>query len=138
VSYRWPVDPQDLFTERYAQMLGTGLPIGDVDSVRASVVEMWSGRPGGWVHEWSVLAAQYAAQERHDLAMLAYGWAKFPVLADDAKRAAFKSQLEQYVLASTDFRRVSSGRSWTSLIRTRQRRCQCICFRRRPWPLTRR
>ncbi len=84
-------------------MLGTGLPIGDVDSVRASVVEMWSERPGGWVHEWSVLAAQYAAQKRHDLATLAYGWATFPVLADDAERAAFTSQLEQYVLASTAF-----------------------------------
>ncbi|WP_206061010.1 alpha/beta hydrolase [Nonomuraea basaltis] len=57
----------------------------------------------GWVHEWSTLAAQYADDGRHDLAALAYGWAKFPTLADDAKRAALQRQLAQYELASARF-----------------------------------
>ena len=103
MPYQWPLDPRDLFTERYPQMVNTGLPAGDVDAVRAAIAEMWADAPGGWVHEWSELAARYAAGGRHDLAVLAYGWAKFPVLADDAKRRAFERQLEQYELASPGF-----------------------------------
>jgi esterase FrsA len=103
MPYQWPLDPRDLFTERYPQMVNTGLPAADVDAVRAAIAEMWADAPGGWVHEWSELAARYAAGGRHDLAVLAYGWAKFPVLADDAKRRAFERQLEQYELASPGF-----------------------------------
>jgi esterase FrsA len=57
-------------------------------------------QPGGWVHEWSLLAARYVAEGRHDLAALACGWAKFPVLTDAAKRAAYTKQIEQYQLAT--------------------------------------
>lgn len=103
MSYQWPLDPRDLFTERYPQMVNTGLPANAVDAVRAAAVEMWPDQPGGWVHEWSELGARYATEGRHDLAVLAYGWAKFPVLADDAKRLAFTRQLEHYKLASPSF-----------------------------------
>ena len=103
MSYQWPLDPRDLFTERYPQMVNTGLPADDVDVVRAAIVEMWPDGPGGWVREWSEVGARYAAEGRHEEAVLAYGWAKFPVLADDAKRLAFRRQLEQYELASPGF-----------------------------------
>ncbi len=103
MPYQWPLDPQDLFTERYPQMVNTGLPAEDVDAVRGAIVEMWSDGAGGWVHEWSELGARYAAEGRHEQAVLAYGWAKFPALADDAKRLAFRRQLEQYELASPGF-----------------------------------
>jgi esterase FrsA len=103
LSYQWPLDPQGLFTERYAQMLHTGLPVDDVDAVCAAIAEMWTDAPGGWVYEWSKLAAGYTAGRRHDLAALAYGWAKFPTLADDAKRTAFARQIEQYERAAAGF-----------------------------------
>jgi esterase FrsA len=103
MSYQWPLDPRDLFGERYPQMVNTGLPVNDVDAVRAAIVEMWPDQPGGWVYEWSQLGARYAAEGRHDLAVLAYGWAKFPVLADEAKRRAFRRQIEEYELASSGF-----------------------------------
>jgi esterase FrsA len=103
MPYQWPQDPQDLFAERYPQMVNTGLPAADVDATRAAISQMWPDAPGGWVHEWSGLARGYAADGRHDLAALAYGWARFPVLADDAKRAAHRHQLEQYLLAAEDF-----------------------------------
>src|SRR6202008_2682712 len=103
MSFQWPVDATDLFGERYPQMVNTGLPAADVDAVRASITEMWPDAPGGWVHEWSGLAARYASQGSHQLAALAYGWAKFPTLADDAKRGALQNQLEQYLLATPDF-----------------------------------
>lgn len=103
MSFQWPVDAEDLFGERYPQMVNTGLPAPDVDAVRASITEMWPDAPGGWVYEWSALAARYASEGSHQLAALAYGWAKFPTLADDSKRGALRSQLEQYLLAAPDF-----------------------------------
>jgi esterase FrsA len=103
MSFLWPVDAEDLFGERYPQMVNTGLPAADVDAVRASITEMWPDAPGGWVYEWSALAARYAIQGSHQQASLAYGWAKFPTLADDSKRGALRNQLEQYLLAAPDF-----------------------------------
>lgn len=103
MSFQWPVDAEDLFGERYPQMVNTGLPAPDVDAVRAAITQMWPDAPGGWVHEWSTLAARYAEQGQHQLASLAYGWAKFPTLADDTKRQALQRQLEQYLLAAPDF-----------------------------------
>ena len=103
MPYQFPLDPRDVFGERYPQMVSTGMPAVDIDSVRGAVVEMWSDRPGGWVYEWSELGARFAAEGQHDLAVLAYGWAKFPVLADEAKHLAFRRQLEEYQLGSLDF-----------------------------------
>ncbi|MFE6867885.1 alpha/beta fold hydrolase [Kitasatospora sp. NPDC057692] len=102
MSFTWPQDPRDLFVERYPQMT-LGLPVDEVDAVRAAVTEMWPDRPGGWVHEWSALAARHAAAGRHRLAAQAYGWAKFPSLADEPKRTALARQVEQYVLAVPGF-----------------------------------
>lgn len=103
MAYQWPIDPQDLFEERSPQMVGLGLPGPDVDAVRGAITGMWPDAPGGWVHEWSVLAERYATQGRHDLAYLAYGWAKFPALADGAKRMALAEQIREYELASPAF-----------------------------------
>jgi esterase FrsA len=103
MSYEWPLDPQDLFGERYAQMTNTGLPVKDVDAVRAAITDMWADAPGGWVYEWSKLAASYAEAGSHQQAALAYGWAKFPTLADEPKRVAHAKQLEQYLLAAPGF-----------------------------------
>jgi esterase FrsA len=103
MSYQWSVDVEDLFKERSLQMVNTGLSAVDVEATRLAIEGMWPDEPGGWVYEWSKLGGAYAADGRHDLAVLAYGWAKFPVLADESKRTAFKRQLEQYELASPGF-----------------------------------
>jgi esterase FrsA len=103
MSYQWSLDASELFGERYPQMINTGLPMTDVDAVRAAVTDMWADAPGGWVHEWSKLAASYADAGSHQHAALAYGWAKFPALADDHKRVALAKQLEQYQLAAPGF-----------------------------------
>src|ERR1700749_2292128 len=103
MSFQWPVDAEDLFGERYPQMVNTGLPAQDVDAVRAAITQMWADAPRGWVYAWSALGARYASEGSHHLAALAYGWAKFPTLAADFKGAALQSQLEQYLLAAPDF-----------------------------------
>jgi esterase FrsA len=55
------------------------------------------------VHEWSTLARAYAQAGSHQQAALAYGWAKFPTLADEPKRVALANQLDQYQLAAPHF-----------------------------------
>ena len=103
MPYQWPAKTSDLFAERQPQMVNTGLPVDDVEATRLAIRSMWPDEPGGWVHEWSRLGSRFAGEGRHDLAMLAFGWAKFPVLADNAKRRAFEHQIEQYELASAGF-----------------------------------
>ena len=62
MPYQWPQDPQDLFVERRPQMVNTGLPVDDVNATSNAISEMWPDAPGGWVYEWSRLAAGYAAE----------------------------------------------------------------------------
>lgn len=103
MAYEWPIDPEEFFTERRAQMINTGLPEADVETVQAAVREMWIDAPGGWTYEWSSLARTYAGVGRNDLAALAYGWAKFPTLANAAMRTALANQLDQYQRAASGF-----------------------------------
>jgi esterase FrsA len=103
MPYQWPLDPQELFVERYPQMINTGLPAQDADAMRAAITEMWADAPGGWVFEWSRLGARYAEEGNEALATLAYGWAKFPVIADNAKLEALQHQIDHYMLAAKDF-----------------------------------
>ena len=103
MSYQWPLDAAELFGERYPQMINTGLPVTDVDAVRAAITDMWPDAPGGWVYEWSKLGRSYAEAGSHQRAALAYGWAKFPTLAGEPQRVALANQLEQYLRAAPDF-----------------------------------
>jgi len=50
------------------------------------------------VYEFSSLAADYAAKDRPLLAALAYGCAKFPCLADNARGTALAKQIESYLV----------------------------------------
>jgi esterase FrsA len=40
------VDASELFSERYPQMINTGLPVADVDAVHAAITDMWPDAPG--------------------------------------------------------------------------------------------
>lgn len=103
MSYTYPIDAQAMFDDRIHQFIGFGLPADDAARVRAATTDFWLDEPGGWVHEFSALAAGYTAQGRPLLAALAYGCAKFPCLADDARRAALANQLEAYLAAAPTF-----------------------------------
>jgi esterase FrsA len=100
MSFQWPVDVPALWVERYPQMVSRGLPAGDVDGIRARVTEMWGDEPGAWVYEWSRVAERYVAEGDTALAVLAYGYAKFPTLADGDRRAAYAKQIAQCLIAA--------------------------------------
>jgi len=103
MGYEFDVDTRALFTERYPQFVNLGIPAADLDRVRAAITTMWADQPGGWTYELSALAGQYAQRGEHYLASLAYGIAKFPVLATAARRQALRRQLEEYQLAAPAF-----------------------------------
>lgn len=103
MSYTYPIDPQLMFEDRTHQFVAFGIPLSDVQQVRGRVTDMWSDAPGGWTSEWSALAGQYKQRGQHYLASLAYGCAKFPCLADEARRRAFEMQLAEYLAAVPTF-----------------------------------
>jgi esterase FrsA len=92
-----------MFEDRHGQFVTLGIPRSDVQTMRDSINDMWTDSPGGWVYEWSRLASGYASNGQGYLASLAYGCAKFPCLADDARRIALGKQLEAYLAAAPAF-----------------------------------
>ena len=101
--YTYDVDAADMFTDRTDQFEKFGIPPDELERVRAAVTDMWADEPGGWVYEWSKLAAEYAERGDHRMAALVYGCAKFPCLTDPARERAMENQLEQFLLASKEF-----------------------------------
>jgi esterase FrsA len=101
--YTYDIDPQAMFDDRTHQFERFGIPLADINQVRAAVTDMWADSPGGWVYEWSKLAESYTAAGNHALAAYAYGCAKFPCLNGPARVRALAKQLEQYELAAKTF-----------------------------------
>ena len=113
MSYEYPVDIAGLWSERAPQFVNLGIPQQEVDHLVEVVDDMWADRPGGWCFEWSALADRYVRAGRPDLAAKAYGGARFPCLADEAKAIAHQRQIEQYQLAAADFP-VTLERRWVT------------------------
>jgi esterase FrsA len=103
MSYEFAVDAAALYSERRPQFINQGLPAGDLDEAMSRVTDVWADAPGGWTYEFSALAARYADEGAHYRAALAYGVARFPTLADEAKRRALALQVEQYAKAAPTF-----------------------------------
>jgi esterase FrsA len=103
MPYTYPIEPEAMFEDRAAQFVAFGVPAADVGRMRSAITDMWSDGAGGWVPEWSALAAGYAEKGDHYLASLLYGCAKFPCLADAQRSAALARQVEEYVAASPSF-----------------------------------
>ncbi|MFE3289464.1 alpha/beta fold hydrolase [Rhodococcus sp. NPDC059234] len=103
MPYEFPVDHNALIEERSGQFLSFGLAPQDLAHARAAIDSMWSDAPGGWVHEWSRLAAKHSARGDHALASMVYGIAKFPVLANESRRRALRHQVDEYLRAADGF-----------------------------------
>jgi esterase FrsA len=103
MPYTYPIESEAMFEDRAAQFIAFGVPAADVERMRSAITDMWSDGPGGWVPEWSALAAGYAEKGDHYLASLIYGCAKFPCLADAQREVALARQVEEYVAASPSF-----------------------------------
>jgi esterase FrsA len=101
--YTYEIDAAAMFEDRAGQFAKFGIPVDEIERVRAAVNDMWADAPGGWVHEWSKLASEHTDRGDHYLASLIYGCAKFPCLTDEARARALQYQLEQFQLAARTF-----------------------------------
>lgn len=101
--FAFPLDPQDLFTERAAQMNKWGIPRATILRMQDAITDAWSDGPGGWTHEWSKEARSAELEDRWLLAAALYGAARFPVACTESRREALRKQVECYVRASPSF-----------------------------------
>ena len=101
--YTYEIAAAAMFEDRADQFAKFGIALADIQRVQAAVNDMWADAPGGWVYEWSKVAAEYADRGEHRMAALMYGCAKFPCLTDPARVNAMARQLEQFELAAKDF-----------------------------------
>jgi esterase FrsA len=103
MSYTYAISPVAMFEDRFEQFVTLGIPRADVSTMRDNINDMWADAASGWVYEWSGLARRYAAAGQPLLASLAYGCAKFPCLANEARRTALAHQVETYLAAAAGF-----------------------------------
>lgn len=103
MSYTFSITPHAMFEDRLEQFVALGVPRAEVEEMRGSITDMWSDAPGGWVFEWSRLARRHLDANQPYMASLAYGWAKFPCLANDARRRALANQVTAYLAAAPGF-----------------------------------
>ena len=103
MSYTFPITPHAMFEDRFEQFAALGLPRTEVEEMRSAITDMWSDAPGGWVFEWSRLALRHWETQQPYMAAVAYGWAKFPCLANNARRQALADQVTAYLAAAPGF-----------------------------------
>ena len=103
MSYIYPITPRAMFEDRFEQFVALGVPRAEVEEMRDAMTEMWSDAPGGWVFEWSRVARRHLDANQSYMASLAYGCAKFPCLANDARRQALVNQVTAYLAAAPGF-----------------------------------
>jgi esterase FrsA len=103
MGYTYSASPRALFEDRFEQFVALGIPRTEVEEMRGAITDMWSDAPGGWVFEWSRLARRYLEADQPYMASLAYGWAKFPCLANEARRRALDDQVAAYLAAAPTF-----------------------------------
>ena len=103
MSYTYSASPRAMFEDRFEQFVAFGIPRTEVEEMRGAITDMWSDAPGGWVFEWSRLARRHLEASQPYLASLAYGWAKFPCLANEARRRALGDQVAAYLAAAPGF-----------------------------------
>jgi esterase FrsA len=103
MGYTYPITAHAMFEDRFEQFVALGVPRAEVEEMRGAIDDMWSDAPGGWVFEWSRLARRHLEANQPFLAALAYGWAKFPCLANEARRRALADQVTAYLAAAPGF-----------------------------------
>ncbi|MGC9542177.1 alpha/beta fold hydrolase [Streptomyces sp. UG1] len=103
MPYTFPVDPAELIEERTPQWTLFGTDPAVLDEMSRRIRDLWADGPGGWAHEWSLLAERAEKDGDPLLASRLYGIAKFPVLGNAAHARAYDHQLRTFLQASPGF-----------------------------------
>jgi esterase FrsA len=103
MGYMYDIDVKAMFQDRFDEFVTLGIPKAEASRMQGAITDMWADAPGGWTYEWSRLAREHAQKGEPFLVSLAYGCAKFPCLATEARRVALSKQVEAYLAASPSF-----------------------------------
>jgi esterase FrsA len=103
MGYTYAIEAKAMFEDRFEEFVSLGIPRLEVAEMRDAITDMWADAPGGWVYEWSRLAQRHMEAGETLLASLVYGCAKFPCLADGARRVALSKQVDAYLAAAPGF-----------------------------------
>jgi esterase FrsA len=103
MSYTYAIDTKSMFEDRFEEFVSLGISRAEVAEMRDVITDMWNDAPGGWVYEWSRLAERHVEAGEMFLGSLAYGCAKFPCLANEARRVALTKQVQTYLAAAPGF-----------------------------------
>ncbi|WP_171109822.1 MULTISPECIES: alpha/beta fold hydrolase [unclassified Streptomyces] len=104
MPFTFAVDPAELIEERAPQWRFGGIEDAVLEEMSRRISDLWAEGPGGWAHEWSILAEQ--AEKDGDLlkASHLYGIAKFPVLGGNAAHTrAYENHMRTFLDASSGF-----------------------------------
>lgn len=101
--YTYPFTPAEEWEDRGVQFVNFGVPQATVDTLKSKITDMWIEGAGGWVYEWSAIAADYAAKSDHTMASLVYGFAKFPTVCDQQRVVALQKQVDEFIKAAPTF-----------------------------------
>jgi esterase FrsA len=101
--FTFPVEPEDLFVERAAQMSAWGIPKAIVRDIRSSIHSMWESGEGGWTFEWTRRAERAERRGKWLLAAALHGGARFPVACTPERRTALDRQIDCFSKAAASF-----------------------------------
>jgi len=102
-TFRFQVEPSDLFRERRRQMRSWGIPSSTLTRVEAAVDDMWREGPRGWAYEWRREGEAAERRGRWHRAAMCHGAAKFPCIVTALQERCYASQLECYAKAASAF-----------------------------------
>ncbi|WP_158101915.1 alpha/beta fold hydrolase [Streptomyces swartbergensis] len=103
MPFTFSVDPAELIEERTPQWVLSGIDPAVLDQMSRRIRDLWADGPGGWAHEWSLLAEQAEKDGDALRASGLYGIAKFPVLGNAAHARAYDNHLRTFRQASVGF-----------------------------------
>ena len=102
MSDTYEVDAKAVFNSRFESVRRFGIPRAQSKPCRTKITDMWADAPGGWPFEWSGWR-ELSGAGKPFLASIAYGYAKFPCLADNTRRKALQNQVAAYLAAAPSF-----------------------------------
>ncbi|MCX6109810.1 MAG: hypothetical protein NTZ90_09450 [Proteobacteria bacterium] len=99
----FPLNPADLFHERFDQMRMWGIPVAIIQKMQTMIDDPWREAKGGWTFAWSQQAEAAEARGQWLLASACYAAARFPSACTPYRQAAHAKHVACYLKAAPSF-----------------------------------
>ena len=101
--FTFPLNPADLFHERFDQMQMWGIPPAIIQKMETTIDDPWREAKGGSAFEWSQQANAAEATGQWLLASDCYAAARFPSACTPYRQAAHAQHVDCYLKAAPSF-----------------------------------